>query len=122
MVCNQLSALLFGSRADSDVLADVTLKSGPEIFFNHTIDGQLDYLQAGYRVRVIKLVLPCPLHNSLLIQDSTWRPLLSVCKDNPLAFCDASTIDPTDLIAVDRVYPHSVGEVYYLVYNEKQQW
>lgn len=53
---------------------------------------------------------------------STWRPLLPVCEDNPLAFCDASTIDPQDLIAADRVYPHSVGEIYYLAYNENQQW
>jgi hypothetical protein len=33
---------------------DVTLKSGPEIFFNHTIEGQEDYLKPGYRVRIIK--------------------------------------------------------------------
>lgn len=48
--------------------------------------------------------------------------MLPVCKDNPLAFCDASTVDSKDLIAADRVYPHSVGEVYYLLHNENQQW
>ncbi|KAJ4390721.1 hypothetical protein N0V93_004319 [Gnomoniopsis smithogilvyi] len=33
---------------------DVTLKSGPDIFFNHLIEGQMDFLKPGYRVRVIK--------------------------------------------------------------------
>ncbi|KAM3086628.1 hypothetical protein ACMFMF_000574 [Clarireedia jacksonii] len=36
---------------------DVTLKSGPEIFYNNTIDGQMDYLRPGYRIRIIKCVL-----------------------------------------------------------------
>ncbi|KAK2879404.1 hypothetical protein FQN49_000922 [Arthroderma sp. PD_2] len=33
---------------------DVTLKSGPDIFFNHLIEGQEDYLKPGYRVRIMK--------------------------------------------------------------------
>ncbi|KAI1976635.1 hypothetical protein LOZ53_001030 [Ophidiomyces ophidiicola] len=33
---------------------DVTLKSGPDIFFNHLLEGQEDYLKPGYRVRIMK--------------------------------------------------------------------
>lgn len=45
-----------------------------------------------------------------------------VLEDNPLAVCDARSIDPEDLIATDRVIPVRAGEVYYLRYNKNQRW
>ena len=54
--------------------------------------------------------------------DSTWRPLLPVLEDRPLALCDARTVEPDDLIAADRILPDRVGEVYYLRHNKRQRW
>lgn len=43
-------------------------------------------------------------------------------EDSPLAFCDYKSIDSSDLIAADRVSEQYAGEVYYLRYNQGQQW
>src|SRR5438034_10750993 len=53
---------------------------------------------------------------------STWRSLLPVLEDQPLALCDSRSVDATDLMATDRLIPDRVGEVYYLKYNPKHQW
>ena len=52
---------------------------------------------------------------------STWRSLVPVLEDNPLAVCDSPSIDPEDLIAADRVVPTRHGEVYYVRYNKDQK-
>jgi hypothetical protein len=53
---------------------------------------------------------------------STWRPLLPVLEDRPLALCDSRSVGLEDLVAADRVLPDRVGEVYYLRYSPSQQW
>ena len=61
----------------------------------------------------------------MLIADvplSTWRSLVPILENNPLAVCDARSIDPEDLIPTDRVVPTRHGEVYYLRYNKDQKW
>jgi len=86
---------------------DITMKSGPEVVErNFTAEEKEKYLRPGYRFRII----------------NTWRPLLPVCEDRPLAVCDASSIKPGDLIAADRVYPHTIGEIYYLKPNKNHRW
>jgi len=86
---------------------DVTLKSGPEIVMrNFSTEELRKYLQPGYRIRVM----------------NTWRPLHPVCEDKPLAFCDASSIVGDDLVAADRVYPQTIGEIYYLKFNADHRW
>ena len=40
----------------------------------------------------------------------------------PLALCHAETVDPTDLIATDIVYPDRRGEIYGVAYNAAQLW
>ncbi|KAI1345302.1 hypothetical protein F5Y01DRAFT_320952 [Xylaria sp. FL0043] len=64
------------------------------------------YMTSEYSVKVI----------------NTWRPLLPVVEDRPLAFCDYRSIDPDDLVPVDNVFPHKSQELYYLHYNPDQQW
>ncbi len=54
--------------------------------------------------------------------DSTWRPLLPVIEDRPLAFCDSRTVDPRDLVVADRIFPHQEFELYFLKHNPKQSW
>jgi hypothetical protein len=53
---------------------------------------------------------------------STWRTLVPVLEDRPLALCDSRSVDPEDLIPADRIIPTRVGEVYYLKYNARHRW
>jgi hypothetical protein len=59
---------------------------------------------------------------NLLNLSSTWRSLVAELEDNPLAVCDAQTVEVTDLIAADRIIPTRVGELYYVRYNPNQRW
>lgn len=54
--------------------------------------------------------------------NSTWRTLVPVLEDRPLALCDSRSVDIDDLVAADRIIPSKIGEVYYLTYNEKHEW
>ncbi|MGQ0661475.1 CmcJ/NvfI family oxidoreductase [Sphingosinicella sp.] len=51
-----------------------------------------------------------------------WRPIGRPVEKHPLALCDARTIRPDDLIAVDLVYRDRVGETYALHYDPGQAW
>jgi hypothetical protein len=53
---------------------------------------------------------------------STWRSLLPVLEDQPLALCDSHSVGAADLMPTDRLVPDRVGEVYYLKYNPKHRW
>lgn len=53
---------------------------------------------------------------------STWRTLVPVLEDRPLALCDSRSTDPSDLVPADRIIPDKVGEVYYLTHNPKHKW
>lgn len=86
---------------------DITYLSGPKVITRYLSDEEKRaFLRPGYRVRII----------------NTWRSLLPVVEDRPLALCDSRSVEPTDLIASDRIIPDRVGENYYLKYNPKHQW
>lgn len=86
---------------------DVTYTSGPNIIQRYLpVEDQKAFLRAGYRVRIF----------------NTWRPLVDVLEDRPLALCDSSSVVPDDLIAADRILPDRVGEIYYLRHNTSQRW
>ncbi|PVH86311.1 hypothetical protein DL98DRAFT_407871, partial [Cadophora sp. DSE1049] len=53
---------------------------------------------------------------------STWRSLLPVVEDQPLAFCDPFTVRPMDLVETDRIVVNKLGAVYLMHYHEEQQW
>jgi hypothetical protein len=53
---------------------------------------------------------------------STWRPILPVIEDQPLAVCDARSVDINDLVLCDRVVVDRLGEIYLLRYNDQQSW
>lgn len=63
-------------------------------------------MKSGYRFRIV----------------NTWRSLLPVLEDRPLALCDSRSVVPEDLIAADRIVPDRIGEVYYLTYNPNHKW
>ncbi|KAM5350376.1 hypothetical protein ACJ41O_006881 [Fusarium nematophilum] len=64
------------------------------------------FFQPGYRFRLI----------------NTWRSILPECQDRPLAMCDFASIDPSDLVTTDEIYPTWNQEIYHLKYNKDQRW
>lgn len=83
---------------------DHTARSGPQRV-RDLLPDEADELLKG-RVQVINL----------------WRPIKGPVQDSPLAVCDATTIDLSDLVPSDLVYPHRVGETYSVKYNPAHRW
>jgi hypothetical protein len=55
-------------------------------------------------------------------QVSVWRKLSTHVQDTPLAFCDARTVNPEDLVPMDVVYPHFADEVCEVRYSQSHRW
>jgi hypothetical protein len=53
---------------------------------------------------------------------NVWRPIHHEARAWPLAFADARSIAPNDLIPSDLIFPHRKGEIYGVAYNPAQQW
>ncbi|PVH73595.1 hypothetical protein DL98DRAFT_431000 [Cadophora sp. DSE1049] len=86
---------------------DITYKSGPEVIDRYLSKEAIsEFLQPGYRIRII----------------NTWRALVPVLENRPLALCDSRSVAPEDLVAADRVIPGQVGEVYYLTHSSNHKW
>lgn len=62
------------------------------------------------------------LQRHRVLQLNLWRPIRGPLRDFPLAICDASSIGPHQLDAVDLLYPGRRGEIYYLSYDPGQRW
>ena len=53
---------------------------------------------------------------------NVWRGNRQTVESMPLAFADARTIGPADLIPVERRSDDRVGEIQHLVHNPDQHW
>ena len=53
---------------------------------------------------------------------NVWRGNRQTVESMPLAFADTRTIDPADLIPVERRSDDRVGEIQHLVHNPDQHW
>ena len=53
---------------------------------------------------------------------NVWRPIRGPVLDRPLALCDWRSIDQTNLVATDLVYPEHRGEVYSITPNPRHRW
>ncbi len=53
---------------------------------------------------------------------NVWRPLFGPILDTPLAVCDARSIEPTDLVKIELIYPDRVGENYNFAYSDRHRW
>ena len=51
-----------------------------------------------------------------------WRTTRLPVLDAPLAVCDARTVDRSDLVAADIVYPTRTGEIFEVLYNPAHAW
>jgi hypothetical protein len=86
------------------VHVDHTEKSGPQRvrdFFG----SEAEALLKG-RVQVINL----------------WRPIRGPLQDAPLAVGDARSVEFSDLVPSDLVYPNRVGETYGVTFNPAHRW
>ncbi len=53
---------------------------------------------------------------------NVWRPIRAPLLDQPLALCDAASVDPIDLVPSALIYRDRVGETYAVAYNAEQRW
>ena len=51
-----------------------------------------------------------------------WKPIRGPVQESPLAFCDARSIGPDDLIPTDLAYRDRMGEVYSMAFSERHRW
>ena len=84
---------------------DYTAKSGPRRVRDH-----LPLAEAEERLK----------HRFAEI--NVWRPIQGPVQSEPLAVCDARTIDPQDVVVSNLVYPDKVGETYSFRYNPNHRW
>jgi hypothetical protein len=59
---------------------------------------------------------------SRYLQVNLWRPIRGPVRDAPLALCDARSVAPNALRAVELRYPQRTGEIYYLMHDPGQRW
>ena len=53
---------------------------------------------------------------------NVWRPIKGPVRNHPLAFCDASSVVPDDLVPVKRVAKDRIGEIQLSLYNPAHRW
>lgn len=53
---------------------------------------------------------------------NVWRSMSGSVRTAPLAFCDAASVAPTDLVAVERRAQDRVGEIQLALYNPAHRW
>ena len=53
---------------------------------------------------------------------SIWRPIVNVVEDQPLALCDARTVEPIDLVEADHVRKHYNGANIYAKPSPRYRW
>jgi hypothetical protein len=58
----------------------------------------------------------------LIFSFSVWRPINKPIEDWPLAVCDGSTLEKSDLIRCDHIRPQEQAETTFILRNESQKW
>ena len=58
----------------------------------------------------------------ILTNFSVWRPTIDVVEDQPLALCDARSVEPSDLVEADHVRKHYNGANLYAKSSRKYRW
>lgn len=84
---------------------DYTVKSGPQ-----RVRDLLDPDEAEARLQ------------QRFAEINVWRPVRGPVRRSPLAFADAQSVAPDDLVAVDLVYSDRTGEIYEVAHNPAQRW
>ena len=53
---------------------------------------------------------------------NVWRPIAGPVETAPLAFADAHSIAPMDLVPLDLVYADRIGEIYNVTFSPDHRW
>lgn len=53
---------------------------------------------------------------------NVWRPIRGPLQDWPLALCDARSMQQSDFVATDFIYPTRVGETYAVTHADRHRW
>lgn len=53
---------------------------------------------------------------------NSWRPLVDIVEDRPLALCDGSSIRPSDLVEADHIRKNYDGANYYAKKSKMYKW
>jgi hypothetical protein len=61
-------------------------------------------------------------HNRRYCIVNVWRSIRGPVLDAPLAVCDASSVDATDLVVGEVRYPKRNGEIYLLTHSMRHRW
>ena len=89
------------------VHVDYTIKSGPQ--------RAADVLGAEFVNKHLEA-------GGSIVQVNAWRPIQGPVLRTPLAVADASSIDPSHLVATEQIFPDRVGEIYHLHHSPEQRW
>lgn len=124
-------------RAEAEALVKAATGAAHVLVFDHTLRRRaadatrqpstrvhVDYTEASAPRRVRDLIGAAAdafLERRVALVN-VWRPIRHAAADWPLAFCDARSVWPEDLIATDIVYPDRRGEIYGLRYDPAQHW
>ncbi len=53
---------------------------------------------------------------------NVWKPVVRKVEDNPLALCDARSVNAADFVRTTLHYPDRTGEIYTFRYNPNHRW
>jgi hypothetical protein len=53
---------------------------------------------------------------------NVWRSIAGPILDHPLVLCDATTVEPDELVAVERRAEERIGELQVATYGDQQRW
>ena len=97
-----------GSRGPAtQVHVDYTAKSGPQRSGDILGEDEMARLTAS---------------GARIVQVNVWRPIRGPVERSHRALADASSVQPSDLIATDQIFPDRVGEIYNLAHAPSQRW
>jgi hypothetical protein len=125
------SLIMQVTNAKKVVIFDHTLRSGDEASRNTkkirepVLSAHNDYTEWSGPQRV-REIMPMQESDKLLKKRfsiiQVWRPINGPIKSNPLAICDARSVEQKDFIKTERRYPNRTGETYRLLYNPNHKW
>jgi hypothetical protein len=113
------------------VIFDHTLRNtAPEKQVGNQVRGPAsrvhnDYTERSAPQRVRDLLPPEEATSRLerrYAEINVWRPITGPVKSNPLALCDARSLDPADLVPSELRYPDRTGEIYAVTYSPRHRW
>ena len=91
-------------QPSTQVHGDYTVKSGPQRLREVMGDEADTLLQRRFSIV------------------NVWRPIRGPLRDAPLTVCDASSVEPEDMVATDLVYRDRTGENYTVTYRPSHRW